>query len=84
MLSSMAGLNFSKNEIDGIFRITSAVIQLSKVEFQETGQEGSKFTPINYFAKNVAELLGIDLGRLEEICCINFLHDPMNNRKKIS
>jgi myosin heavy subunit len=64
---AMEQLNFSQQEIDSLFFITSGVLQLGNMSFQSTGDRKCVIKDKNALA-DAASILQVDKAKLESVC----------------
>ncbi|KAJ3111043.1 cytochrome c oxidase subunit 1, partial [Phlyctochytrium bullatum] len=70
---AMMVLNMGPSEIDGIFRALSAILWIGNISFKEdTSRESVRITNSDV-VETIAELLGVDKGKLSETLCFRKL-----------
>lgn len=81
LTACMEQLRFSEEEVDGIFRCVSAVLNLGRVALEEDGsEESSRIRPDCPAAQVVAGLLGVAVCELEKLFCQSWIHVPSSTK----
>jgi len=81
LTNCMQQLQFSQEEIDGIFRCVSAVLNLSNVVIEDKDHEdSSRLKPDCPAARIVADLLGVEVEELEKLFCQSWIQVPNSSK----
>lgn len=77
----MEQLQFSQDEVDGIFRCVSAVLSLGNVVIEDKeAEDSSRIQPDCPAARIVADMLGVAVAGLEQLFCQSWIQVPNSSK----